>query len=84
VKENPYNHLEKHTPLTTQTSCGFKMMFKNSLCSTEWIDISYKPLGSIFLTRWIHFFTACAIKKIDILKTHLNAFLHPCSYVIMI
>jgi len=25
---NPYNHLEKHTPLTIQTSYGFKTTFK--------------------------------------------------------
>ena len=33
VKENPYNHLEKHIPLTTRTPCGFETTFKRSLCS---------------------------------------------------
>jgi len=26
VKGNPYNHLEKHTPIMTQTSCGFEYL----------------------------------------------------------
>jgi len=65
VKGNPYNYLEEHTPLKTQTSCSFKTAFKDSLCSIEWIDVSYKPPGCIFLTRWIRFFTVHAIKKIN-------------------
>jgi len=65
VKVNPYNHLEIHTPLMTRISCGFKRCLKDFPCFTEWIDVSYKPLGCIFLTMQIHFFTVRAIKKID-------------------
>jgi len=77
VNGNTYNHLEKHTPLMTRTSYGFKMTLKDSPCFTEWIGVSYKPLGCIFLIMCIRFFTACAIKKIDFGKlTHINTFLH--------
>jgi len=65
VKGNLYNHLEKHTPVMTRISCGFETIFKRLPCSTEWIDVSYKPLGCIFSTMWNRFFTAHAIKKIN-------------------
>jgi len=58
--------LRKHTPLTSQTSCGFKTTHLQDFpCCTEWIDVIYKPLGCIFLTIWIRFVTAHAIKNID-------------------
>jgi len=75
VKGNLYNHLEKYTPVTTQTSCSLKQCLKDSPCSTEWIDVSYKPLGCIFSTIWSHFLTACAIKKDRFWKTYVNTFL---------
>jgi len=39
MKGNLYNHLEKHIPLPTRTSCGFETTFKDSPYSTEWIDV---------------------------------------------
>jgi len=32
---------ETYKPLMTWASCGFKTKFKDSPCSTEWIDVSW-------------------------------------------
>ena len=54
----------------TKPPVVLKQHLKDSPCSTKWIGVSYKPLGCIFLTMWIHFFTAHAIKKLILKNTH--------------
>ena len=37
-----YKHLEKHKLQVTHISSNFVAQFKNSPCSSEWIDVCYK------------------------------------------
>jgi len=51
VKRNPCNHLEKHTPLMTQTSCGLKTMAQTNVKTFECSFVYITFVSRIFAPK---------------------------------